>query len=287
MHMLSGADLPPLYRLPSPYASDQYYAAYKRANDQVASDLAAGKTDAGSIPFEPVEPLAASLVFDDVEVPNLEPLGTGEGDPQWISLRDRQIIYLWAHASDTIRIDVRHLAGQSRAIALQYVLLDAAKNVLRHETVGPGDTENIEVPAPRTGAYAFVVTGGSGGLAWYAVRVHNAHMALRCAPPAYIFYKNPCELWFTRAHPNDLATVTITTGRNQVFQARLNGGAEQFVDSAIRFDLPSDRDAHVVRITKPDPLPQGTYVQDLAVATEGAVEPYASDHPQRRMRTLH
>ena len=95
------------------------------------------------------------------------------------------MIYVYASAGENIRIDVAHMAGVSRNIPLSYRLVDAGKSIIGEGVVAPGKHDTVLSKAAGTGTYALVITGGSGGQAWYGIRVHNQHMGI-LVPPTYV-----------------------------------------------------------------------------------------------------
>lgn len=279
-----------LYDLPENYDPCDYWSAYGTANTQILTDLADGMTEPTSIPWEPVTPIAPPLDIGSVTVPNLQPAGNGTGTPKRFVLRERSIIYIYAESDENIHIKAEHLAGASRPVALHYVVVDSGLNILREGTVNPSESEDFTVSVPATGTYALVITGGDGGQAWYGVTVYNEHMGLYAAEPhAYFFKKspNPCEFWVTRTNAINSASVTISTGTNQVFYAKLNGGSpvDGSSGSPVTFSLPTSSTVHSIYIGITASPPPGTYVQDWYVTVQGAVEPYLANGPERRLVT--
>ncbi len=279
---------PNSHRLPAPYTPVEYYDAYRLANEQLLADLKDGKTQPTGIPFKPATPLSAPLRIDDITVPQLQPAGNGTGEPRWFVLRNRRVIYIHAQAGEDIKVDLRHLAGDSRRIALQYAVIDADHNKLRNESIMPGDTESFTCTAPKTATYALIVTGGIDGLAWYGVRVHNQHMGVLAEPQTYFFYTEDFDVWVSRSHPTKPARVKARTDIDiEIFKVRFNRdkATETSVTSEITFDLPVDQEVSVLHLGKPIKIPQGLYTQDIYVTVEGAAEPYLADGPQRRLVT--
>jgi hypothetical protein len=168
-------------------------------------------------------------------------------------------------------------------VALHYALLDRNRNELRHETVAPGAQESFTVTAPYTGTYALVITGGAAGQAWYGVRVHNRHMGLALEPAAYWFFRQDRGLWFSRTSAEGEASVRIRTGRNQAFEVRVPDEAAQLVRDAVVVPVPAGVTPFPVTIARPDPQPDNTYTQDIHIAVDGALAPFASDGPERRL----
>ena len=170
----------PSYRLPQGTTAADYWTAFRKANEAMCADIAAGTPGAGKrIPREKTKALAAPLAWSDVTVPDLVPEGDGSGADHEFVLRERQVVFIYAKDGENIEVSIRHVAGRKRPVALHYALLDSELHLMRVESVTPCDTDTFKVVAPKTGPYALVVTGGEGGLAWYGVTVRNGlHYAL-------------------------------------------------------------------------------------------------------------
>lgn len=269
------------------------WAAYGEANATALDDLAAGRTEP-SIPFAPVKPLVAKLdltPFEGQPIPQLVLLGDGSGEDRWIPTRELQQFLIYARAGESIAVDLRHLAGDRRPLALQYRLVAPGGATVRNEAVGPGAEESFSVDAPETGTYALYVTGGAGGQAWYAVRVHNPFFAYPLAgreghAPQFFHIAafDPMVYYLTRSDPAAPASVTVATGPHQAIVAQVEEGEPVTVlEEPVRFDL-SASDAPIrVRLYAPETLPEGFYVQHIALRVEGAVYPYAAVSPERRL----
>jgi len=268
------------------------WEAYGEANETALADIAAGRQEP-SIPFEPVEPLVAELdlsPFEGEAIPQLEPAGDGTGEDEWIPTRDVQQFLIYARGGEPIEVDVRHLAGQARPLALQYLLVRPDGGVLRNEAVSPGATESFAVDAPETGTYALYVTGGSGGQAWYGVRVHSPWHAFPFradSGTARFFFVpalGPRTFWLTRSDPQAPASVTVLTGGHQAIRGQVGEG-EPFVvlEEPVTVDLPAGDQPIRVRIEAPETLPEGFYVQLVRLKVEGAVHPYLAVAPERRL----
>lgn len=269
--------VPMMYQLPAGYKPDDYWKAYQRVNEQVRQDLASGISAAGGIPFEPMHPLLPVLKYEDVKVPKLKPLGNGKGEPQWLSLRDQQTLYLYADAGEAIRIDAKHLAGNRRPIPLHYVIMDSDGKLLRHESIAPGDLEKITVTAPHSGTYAMVITGGPGGLAWYGVWIYNAHMAIES--PASFFFTRDFDLYLPPVRSD--VRISMTMGGKQCAEFKLNEQASVILSNNGVLELSAGRMNHL-RITKPAKMPSGFYTQDMSLRLSGDAC-YLADGPERML----
>lgn len=269
------------------------WEAYAEANETALADIAAGREEP-SIPFEPVEPMVAELDVDalaEQPIPQLTPVGDGSGDDQWIPTRELQRFFIHAEGGEQISVSLRHLAGQARPLALQYALIAPDGQVLRNEAVAPSATEEFSVDAPVTGTYALWITGGAGGQAWYGVNIHNRHFAF----PAHdgegmggrLFFMRawgPRTFYLTRTDPDAPATLTGRTGRTQAFAMSINDGEPQVVDAeTLTLELPTGEDPIKVTISEPAQLPENFYVQYVGLSVEGAVHPYLSVAPGRRL----
>lgn len=286
--------------LPGEDASDQErreaqerWQAYAEANELALADLAAAREEP-SIPFQPVTPLVAQLnleAFGDEAVPQLTPAGDGTGEDQWIPTRELQQFLIYARAGEKIDVDIRHLAGQARPLALQYLLVRPDGEMLRNEAVAPRATESFSVDAPETGTYALYVTGGSGGQAWYAVRIHNRWHAFPFRSEgedyARFFYARalgPLDLWLTRSDAHAPARLIVATARNQAIRVQVGDGeAQDVLGEPVTFDLPPGDEPVRVHLEAPVRLPEGFYVQFVKLQVEGAVYPYLAVAPQRRL----
>ena len=155
----------------------------------------------------------------------------------------------------------------------------------------PGATEDFSVDAPATGTYALWITGGAGGQAWYGVNVHNAHFAFPTRDAdnmgGRLFFTDawaPHVLYLTRTDPAAPASVTGSTGRTQTFTIALNDGEPQAVDAeTLTLDLPTGDDPIKVAISEPAQMPENFYVQGVYLSVQGAVHPYFSIAPGRRL----
>ena len=270
------------HKLPSPHRPKEYWNAFARANKAIRHDLITGKLDASSIPYVSARSVAPQIIgLDSLEIPLVVPFGNGSGTPSFFTLRDQQLFHIFAQAGQEIKADIRHLAGQRRAVALNYMLLDGKNRTLRNETVSPGALESFSVTAPLTGTYALIITGGEAGSAWYGISVDNKHVGLSL--PAYIFYTQPRDFWLTRREMKGSARVKIKTNQNQVIAARLNNGEiiEGNYKKDIVFELPVSHKIHKLQLMSPKNVAQEKYVQDFLVSVEGDVEPYLFDGAER------
>ena len=274
-------------------AAQARWEAYAEANEAALADIAAGR-EAPSIPFEPVEPMVAQMDIEALcadPIPQLAPVGDGSGEDEWIPTRDLQRFLIYAEAGGRIEVGLKHLAGQARPLALQYVLIRPNGEVLRNEAVAPSGTEEFAVDAPETGTYALWVTGGAGGQAWYGVNVHNAHFAFPTrggdGPGGRLFFTErwaPHTLYLTRTDANAPASVIASTGRNQVFAVQIDEDEPVLVNGEeVAFDLPAGEEPIRVSISEPAEMPDGTYIQGVYLRVEGAVYPYLSIAPGRRL----
>lgn len=273
--------------------ADARWAAYAEANEAALADIAADREEP-SIPFEPVEPMVAQMdiaALSTEPIPQLTPVGDGSGDDAWIPSRELQRFLIHAEAGGQITVGLRHLAGQARPLALQYALLRPNGEVLRNEAVAPGATDEFAVDAPETGTYALWITGGAGGQAWYAVNVGNEHFAFptrgedgRGGRLFFVEAFSPNVFYLTRTDPEAAATLTVWTGRTQAITAQVGEGAPVMVAGEEEtFDLPPGDEPIRVVLTEPEQLPDGFYVQHIGLAVEGAVHPYLSIAPERRL----
>ncbi len=175
--------------LPDKFTGADYLAEFKRANEALRADIAAGTLDRPvRIPAIKVAPLVAPLSWEGVGVPALKPAGDGSGPDSAVTLRDPRTVFIYAKSGQDIRVTLRHLAGARRPVSLQYALIDAKGTLLRNEAVQPGAEEMFSVVSPETGTYALCVSGGISGQAWYSVKVAAPlHWAVDARKMAYLF----------------------------------------------------------------------------------------------------
>jgi hypothetical protein len=123
------------------------------------------------------------------------------------------------------------------------------------------------------------------------VKIHNAHFAFPTRGDDSIggrifFIRSwgPRTFCLTRSEPDVPAKIIGSTGRNQVFALQVGDAKPITVDSEGRtVTLPETTDPIRVTISAPDPLPDGYYVQGVYLTVEGAVHPYLSVAPGRRL----
>lgn len=268
------------------------WAAFAEANETAWADLAAGREEP-SIAFVPVEPMVAEMDVAALAadpIPQLRPVGDGSGEDRWIPTRELQQFLIHAEGGERISVALRHLAGQARPLSLQYALITPSGEVLRNEAVPPGEENDFSVDAPESGTYALWITGGAGGQAWYAVNVRGAHFAFPFrgdGDHARFFYSRaigPLDLYLTRSDPEATARLRVTTGRTQAIRVAIAGGeAVDVMGEPSNFDLPASDEPILIHLVDPVPVPDGFYVQHVRLEAEGAVHPYLSISPWRRL----
>ncbi len=287
-----GMLLPPNPSVPEQWGPDVYWHAYAEANERALADIAAGRE--ATIEFVPVEPLVAKLdlsAYEAEAIPQLAPVGDGTGEDEWIPTRELEQFLIYAEAGRPISATIRHLAGSARPLALQYAVIAPDGATLRNEAIGPGAEETFSVDAPAAGTYALYVTGGAGGQAWYGVNVHNPHFAFpfrsQGEDRARLFFvksMGPRTFWLTRTDPEAEAALIVTAGSHQTISVQI---ADQepvdILEGPQRFELPTSDEPVRVVIAAPADVPDGYYVQYVGMTVEGAVYPYLSVAPGRRL----
>lgn len=275
---------PSVYKLPPNYTPEQYYKAYKKANEFILKDVSAGNSRP-TIPYRPVRPLPAPLDLTQVKFLNIEPCGSGEGRAQWLTLREQQSIYIYAEKGEEIAAEIRHLAGKKRMITLNLAILNSKGDIILQDEVLAGEHKRIITAAPQRGGYILVITGGSDGQAWYAVKVHNRHMGLLADPQSYFFYTHPFEIWVRRADINEPASITIWTKRKEIVAVNVDDSDSIIIkgDEKRQFMFPEGKDLIKIRISRPSKIPKGSYVQDIFISVKSSL-PFIFDHPQRCIR---
>ncbi len=267
-----------------------YWQSYGDANRLALSDLAAKKGEP-TIPLVPVTPLVARMPTLDEPVPQLATSGDGSGSDCWIPMRNLQQVLIHADAGENLMGEIRHLAGLRRPIALQYKLARPDGSWLYDNSVMPGKTEKFEVRAPETGTYALYVTGGEGGQAWYAVRIHNLwHVVSFKFGDPYLFFEKslfPLTLWLRRSEPEASASITVRGSgiKAQVSNEKAHAGKE------LSLNIPAGDQPISIRFSRPEPDDitesedtGGTwYVQNIYLSVNGAVFPYLGVAPERML----
>ncbi|MBE6358520.1 MAG: hypothetical protein E7057_04650 [Lentisphaerae bacterium] len=156
-------------------------AAFGKANNALRADMAA-KTLAKTqrIAFKKAKTKVAPIVYKDLVIPTLKPVGSGNmaGSVKQYILREQQVTLIYAKAGENIDVTLAHLAGKSRPTGLQYAVLDQQKNILRNESLTYGTRASFQIQAPHTGTYALVTSAGWGGQSWYSVEVKTPFAAL-------------------------------------------------------------------------------------------------------------
>ncbi len=280
---------PSVYKLPDNYTIEQYYQAYKKANELILQDISAGRMMPESVAYRPVKPLPAPLNLESVTIPKIEPIGSGKGQPNWLTLRNQQVIYIYAYQNEKISARIKHLAGKRRMIALSVAIIDNKRNVILREEVLPGMEKQITTLASYTGAYALVITGGADGQAWYSVKVQNKHMGLLAKPQVYFFYIKPFEVWARRESVDKPAFVTVHTARNEIFAVSFNNAPSVIVrgKQKKRFEFPAGIRNVKLRFLSPSKIPSGLYIQDIFISLSGSAEPFLFDNPERCIKRIY
>jgi len=287
MSMLSPGKKNNTYALPGNCLPGEYYTAYKKANDAVMLDMKDGTLGmAKRIPYKKVIPLVPPLNTAGLNFPELVPYGSGKGEPQAFILRDQQTVFIYAESGESIKVLLKHLAGQKRPISLQYALLDNKKNILRNESISPGAEERFQVTAPYSGLYALVVSGGADGMAWYGVKVFNKYAAYDARKGLYFFFTDMTKSIKTYLYRKGKgnANLKIKTRPQEAYSYSLNG--KEVCDVAepeYKIEIPLTQDGIEVMIGLPTKQIKGTYTQDLTFFPEGALAPFIYDGPERKL----
>lgn len=267
-----------VYQLPSGTTSQQYYAAYKGANVAVLKDIKSNSKTASLIPMKKMKPLVSKLSLENVTIPQLQSVGAGRGKAKTFILREQQIIYFNANSAESVKFEIAHLAGKKRPLALQYIIFDSEKNTLRNEAVSPGEKTVFDITFPKTGTGALVVTGGSGGQAWYSVKVHSRHIGLLAKKHAYFMKR---ANFYVLPSKNNEDYIKVQLGpRSQCGQISINGTYKNISNTkAYKFSLDSSKPIKV-NLYKRKKMPKGFYFQDIFVTVKSD-SPYLSDGPER------
>ncbi len=296
MHMVDPDFKEVGYELPNGKTIADYYNAFATVNQAVRADLAGDKNAWGKR-IEYKKLVAATQPLDlKITIPDLIPAGNGTGPTQGFALRDQQTAYIYAETGEMISATITHLSGTARKVAVQYALIDRDGNKLRNEIVLPGDEkrfgmEKFAVAAPYTGVYALTVSGGTGGLAWYGLEIHNKHYAFEATDRGnpeshgiYLMYSSGSfNAYLLRNGQTGNAQLVGEKREGMVFDYAINGGRKIFVaNNNYTIDLP---ESQVIKITfsRPEKMKETQYMQDFIFYTRGAVLPYLYDNPERAL----
>jgi len=258
--------------LPKGHTGAEYLKEFERANLALRADLSEGTIGTPNrIPFQKVEPMVAKLIWDDVRIPPLDAVSSGTASDAEIVLRERQTIFLQAQSGQPISVTIVHLSGDARPAGLQYALLSPQGRVLRNEAVTRGSKDAFSVSAPETGTYALVVTGGSGGMAWYSVRVSGGlNWAVDARKPAYLF--GP-QTFFVQGGATRNPVLRIQNmSADESYRIRLDGGEWHTVVRTLSSDFPLPDGLVRVDIEKLDQ--EGTWCQNFLVSIPGGRSPF-------------
>ena len=250
------------YELPGKERSDDYWQAYKAAND------AWKKSE--EIPYRRVQTMVprldlAGLTFPDREVVPYERRGKTS-----LMLRDPQTVFVRAKAGDTLKLGLRHEAGSLRPVALHYAVVAPDGSVLRDEAVTPGGDTKFEVGASVDGLYAFLCTGGQGGQAWYRMTVDGFNWCVDGRKGCvYLFGPQAvCVPGADRGNPK----LAVESSDAQSYQWRKNGADWQ--DAIGERVKTIDLQDGLVRIDFRELKKAGYYCQDFKLTFPDGKSPY-------------
>lgn len=276
-------------QLPHGYEAADYWAAFGEANRMIREAVESGEPRPEDIEYVEVERLAPAIDLSKIEIPNLEPAGSGVGDAEWMRLRNYQVVYLWAESGDPIRFELRH---RIRNRLIQYYLLDPEGNELHNEIILPDGRQDLTIPAPRTGVHAFVVSGGTEAGAIYDLRFQNTrHLGVATDHPplnyAYPFSAGR-TYYVARRDAEAPASVRARMGPRQVGRVVVDDEHDAVGETGetIEVDLPAGREVHKVGFLPPEEPRDNRYTADFRVTLHGAVERLLFDHPERRLRSV-
>jgi hypothetical protein len=277
-------------KLPKKYTPEDYFNAFKAANTAVLQDLKTGEKD--SIPFKPVKPLVAGLDVEKLAaepIPELVPAGNGTGKFQGVRTRASRCFYIYGKPGENLDIFIRHLAGDRRPVALQYVIITPDHKILRNEPVGPSQKEKVSLPVKKAGIYTLYVSGGKQTGPWYLVAVKNRHVAIPASKHNRArFFRPPATMWLSRKNLKDSAKITVSTGRNQMVEVLVDDKSLGMAKAnhPLTVELPKDRLVQKVTFRRPPKLAKGLYCQTVWTYVSGAVYPYFFTGKERRLEPV-
>ncbi len=274
-------------KLPKKFTPADYFNAFKAANTAALKDLKSGQKN--SIPFKPVKPLVAGLDVDKLAtqpIPKLVPAGNGTGPFQGVRTRASRCFYIYGQPGENLNIYIRHLAGDRRPVALQYVIITPDHKILRNEPVAPSQKEKISLPVKTAGIYTLYVSGGKQTGPWYFVAINNRHAAIPASKQNRArFFKPPATMWLCRKNLKDSAKITVSTGRNQMVELLVDDKSLGLAkaNQPLTVELPKDKLVQKVTFRRPPNLAKGLYCQTVWTYVSGAVYPYFYIGAERRL----
>ena len=270
------------YSLPDNNPPERYWNAYAAANQAIRADIRENIPGAAKrIAYTPAKALVPPLDYAELTIPDLVPKGSGKGGQAEYVLRDQRVVFIYAAAGEKIKVRLRHLAGERRALSLHYALLDAQKRKLRNEAVRPGAVETFEVTAPRTGVYALVVTGGMDGQAWYGVQVFNPYCAFSVDPECY-FFGAPFRIFIPGKHFGN-TTLSIASSVRQAYRFRKNRGAWVSVTGKAVMETELGDGLEEFLMAPPEKPIHGYYTQDFRMKLPKGKTLYFYTDPERML----
>lgn len=205
------------YQLPGKARAEDYWREFRAANE--------AWEEGREIPYRRVMPMVPPLDLARLTFPDREAVPYGRRGRASLVLRDDQTVFVRAKAGDTLKLGVRHEAGDRRPLPLHYAVVAPDGKVLRDEAVSPGGDTKFEIGASADGLYAFLCTGGHGGKAWYRMTVDGLNWCVD-GRRGHVYLFEPqdvCVFGKDRGNPE----VMVESSASQAYGWRLNGGAWQ------------------------------------------------------------
>ncbi|MEI8245379.1 MAG: hypothetical protein WCI51_06080 [Lentisphaerota bacterium] len=274
--MLCSENQSGVYELPAKYTSDDYWNAYRKANDAISLDIKENTLKTGyRIPFTPPKPLVMPIDYSVVTIPDLIPAGSGSdaSAQKKFTLRGQQTIFIHADAGEDIKVTLKHEAGRSRPTALLYALIDKNRNKLRNEMIPPGVSETFTVVAPGNGIYALAISGRD---AWYSVTVYNKHYAFD-ARRRTDFFGAPLRV-FVAGTDFGNPSLAIHSRSGQVYMYNKN-----LVVSKEKHPVLLKTGFNELIFEKPEKPIEGYYTQDFSLSLPEGKIPYIFASPELRL----
>ena len=251
------------YDLPDGLVGEDYWREFRKANDAFVKGE--------EIPYRKIEAVVPPLEFAGFSLPPADELPYAKHGKTGFTLREPRNVFVRAKAGDGFNVTIAHLAGSQRPIAIHYALIGPDGKSMRDESVSPGGTATFSVGVPADGVYALVLSGGTGGQAWYNVAIDGLLGAVDARSPRGAELFGPQKLSILgsdRGNP----VLRVRNSTTQAYSWRVNEGDWQDAVGLLDNDisLPAGRvKIEFRKLEKP-----GYYCQDFILTFPDGKRPY-------------